>query len=274
MQIAIGVDWNAGIGRNCRSSLALCHASNSSLVNAMTTSQHRDYPCRVNLWQNRDRVSAMGGKRTATSSIDEMSRNEAFSSAEGCQNMGQTAFTIAAVPLIAAFLLGGCTAVPPTAPSAAPVTVQDALCTLGYSSIPLRSLPTGHHITAVSLNGQPATFFVDTGAGRTVIDRPYADKLGLHAAPGQQVIAIGPGGSAAAAAVEVSEFAIQGTRTSLTRLFAMDLSQMVNALSALVGKPVAGIVGQDILQAQHAIIDVEQSRLYLRPVGGQSQTGC
>jgi hypothetical protein len=165
-------------------------------------------------------------------------------------------------------------AAPPTLPPAPPVTVQHALCMLGYNSIPLRTLPTGHHITAVTVNGKPSTFVVDTGAGRTVIHRPYAQELGLDVAPGKHVMAIGPGGSTSAAAVGVREFAIQGTRTSLTRLFAMDLSQVVGALDPIVGTPVAGIIGQDILQAQHAIIDVEQSRLYLRPLGGQSQTGC
>jgi hypothetical protein len=33
----------------------------------------------------------------------------------------------------------------------------------------------------------------------------------------------------------------------------------VRALDPIVGSPVHGIVGQDVLQAQHAIIDVSRS---------------
>jgi hypothetical protein len=49
---------------------------------------------------------------------------------------------------------------------------------------------------------------------------------------------------------------------------------VVTALDRLVGSPVHGIVGQDIMQAQNAIIDVQQERLYLKPLQDERQTGC
>lgn len=159
--------------------------------------------------------------------------------------------------------------VTPIAPTAA-----QALCALGYSSIPLRTLPTGHHVANVTVNRRPATFVVDTGAGKTVIHRPYADGFGLSASGEAQGTAIGAGGATAVNQFRVDDFAIDTTRTALTRAFAMDLSHVVKALDPIVGSPVHGIVGQDIMQAQHAIIDVQQERLYLKPLQGDRQTGC
>jgi hypothetical protein len=54
----------------------------------------------------------------------------------------------------------------------------------------------------------------------------------------------------------------------------MDLSHVVNALDPIVGSPVHGIIGQDIMQAQHAIIDVQRERLYLKALQGDRQVGC
>ncbi len=93
--------------------------------------------------------------------------------------------------LLAGFYLIACTAAAPVSSAAATRTVAQALCALGYSSIPLRSLPSGHHIVDVSLNGRLATFVVDTGAGRTVIHRPYLETFGLQAGGGAIGTAIG-----------------------------------------------------------------------------------
>ncbi len=186
---------------------------------------------------------------------------------------------VPALPALAALFgsasfLGACASIQPQAGTAAAPTAAQALCALGYSQIPLRTLPTGHHIANVTVNGRPATFVVDTGAGRTVIHRPHTETFGLAVARGPQGTAIGAGGATAINQVRVNEFTIASTRTAQSSIFAMDLSHVVQALDPIAGSPVHGIVGQDIMQAQQAIIDVQHERLYLKPLGGERQTGC
>jgi predicted aspartyl protease len=184
--------------------------------------------------------------------------------------------TLSTVALLfgAASYLSACAPVATPAPPAATATVAQALCALGYSSIPLRTLPTGHHLTQAIVNGSPATFVVDSGAGRTVIHRPYAETFGLTASGGPRGTAIGAGGAGAVNQVHVNDFTVATMRTSLNRIFAMDLSHVLNALDPIVGSPVHGIIGQDIMQAQHAIIDVQRERLYLKALQGDRQVGC
>ena len=157
---------------------------------------------------------------------------------------------------------------------AATRSVAQALCALGYSSIPLRTLPTGHHVVDVTVNGRRANFMVDTGAGGTVIHRDYASAFGLQTNGGRAAKAVSAGGVTAAKWVAVKEFTIAGTRTALSAVYTLDLSHFVNATVAMVGGPVHGIIGHDILRTQHAIIDVQQERLYLKPLEGEQQTGC
>jgi hypothetical protein len=196
-------------------------------------------------------------------------RRETCSGAEMPSRSVPTALLLGTLSCLGACAQPGREAEPVAAPSAA-----IALCALGHSSIPLQTLSTGHHLADVTVNGKPAKFIVDTGAGRTLIHKAYVEALGLGVASGQQGVAIGAGGATALAQVNVSEFTIASTRTSLDQLFAIDLSHAVKVLDPIVGSPVHGIIGQDILQAQHAIIDVRQERLYLKPLAGERQTGC
>jgi len=176
--------------------------------------------------------------------------------------------------LFLAIYLSACAPMHTEIGAAAPPTVAQALCALGYSSIPLRTLPSGHHVVEVNLNGRLATFVVDSGAGRTVIHQPYTSSFGLRAGGGPVGTAIGAGGSTAVSRVGINHLTIASTRTALTGIFALDLSHVVKALEPIVGSPVHGVIGQDVMQAQHPIIDVQQARLYLNPLPGERRTGC
>lgn len=153
-------------------------------------------------------------------------------------------------------------------------TAAQALCALGYSSISLRTLPTGHHLVSVTVNGRPATFMVDTGAGGTVIHRGYLEAFGLRAQGGRTAKAFSQAGASEASLVRVTELTIARTRTALTGIYTLDLSLLVNATSGMEGGPIHGIIGHDVMRAQHAIVDVQQERLYLKPLQGEQQTGC
>jgi predicted aspartyl protease len=168
----------------------------------------------------------------------------------------------------AALLAAGCNTVPPGARAGAAPTVGAALCSMGFSAIPMRALASGHHLVDVTLDGKPATFVVDTGAGATVLHAPYAASFLGQAAATQRGQAIGAGGSIALSAYPITGLSIGGTATGLRQIYALDLGSVVKALDPIAGRPVNGVIGQDVMRAQHAIVDVRQSVLYLMPVDG------
>ena len=179
-------------------------------------------------------------------------------------------FPIRAAAVGALLLSAACANTAGAVQSAGQASVAQALCGMGFSSIPMRALPSGHHIADVTLNGQPGTFVVDTGAGRTVIHAPYAQSFGLS--PGPELKggrAVGTGGEQAIQQFATSDFRVGGTRTALNTIYGTNLGNVVQYLDAFAGKPVQGIVGQDVMRSQNAIVDIQQSRLYLRPVAGE-----
>ena len=174
----------------------------------------------------------------------------------------------AAAALIA--LASGCANSPPPGTASSGASVASALCAMGFSSVPMRALSSGHHIAEVTLNGKPGTFVVDTGAGATVIHAPYAQNFAL--AQGAEVKGgrvVGTGGAQGLQQFGASEFRVGGTRTGLTTIYGTDLSNVVKFLDPLAGTSIQGVVGQDVMRAQHAIVDIQQSRLYLRPIAGE-----
>src|SRR3546814_21115220 len=48
----------------------------------------------------------------------------------------------------------------------------------------------------------------------------------------------------------------------------MDLSHIVRAIAATNQQPIQGLIGQDVMRDQQAIIDFENSVLYLKTVDG------
>ena len=188
--------------------------------------------------------------------------------------MRKHASQMVATLIVSASYFSACAPIESQARTAATPTAAQALCALGYSSIPLRTLPTGHHLVGVTVNGRSANFFVDTGAGKTVMHRAYGGPFGLQGSGGEVVIAVGAGGASEANLAPVDELRIAGTRTALNGMFMVDLSHIVEALVPIAGSPVHGIIGHDVLRTQHAIIDVQQERLYLKPLPGEQQTGC
>jgi hypothetical protein len=137
-----------------------------------------------------------------------------------------------------------------------------AACRPSFTPIPMKALASGHHSVSVMLNGRPAVFLVDTGAGATIIHAPYLGRFALHpaASPGT---ATNASGRMRFDPVAVTGFAVGGTRTRLDKIYAMDISYLVDAVSASSPQPIEGLVGQDVLRAQKAVVDLDKSILYL-----------
>src|SRR5688572_4976064 len=135
-------------------------------------------------------------------------------------------------------------------------------CRPGFSPIPMKALASGHHSVAVMLNGKPAAFLVDTGAGATIIHAPYLNRFALSTAAGAGT-ATNASGKLRFDPVAVNAFAVGGTRTRLSKIYAMDISYLVEAVSASSPQPIEGLVGQDVLRDQKAVVDLDKSILYL-----------
>jgi hypothetical protein len=169
------------------------------------------------------------------------------------------------------------------APGASPVSAQTALasrgsvaalpCRPGFTSIRMTALASGHHSVTVMLNGHPGIFLVDTGAGATVIHTPYLSNFALVPAAAGGRAASG-GGKTRFQPVAVSAFAVGGARTRLHKIYAMDLSYLFDAISAASAQPVQGLIGQDVLRDQKAVIDFDQSILYLADPDSAPGAAC
>ena len=135
-------------------------------------------------------------------------------------------------------------------------------CRPGFAPIPMTALASGHHSVSVMLNGRPASFLVDTGAGATIIHTPYLARFALSSGGGAGT-ATNPTGKLRFDPVAVKGFAVGGTKTRLSKIYAMDISYLVDAVSAASPQRIEGLVGQDVLRDQKAIVDLDQSILYL-----------
>ena len=182
--------------------------------------------------------------------------------------MGQ--IKLGAFGAILSLMLVGCAALPPAeaarrTDSVATSPLSAPLCRLGFASIPMTALPSGHHMVEVNVNGRIGAFLVDTGAGLTIVHAPYLKAFGLSASGGGRA-AGALTGVVKLTPVDVARFAIGGTDTQLSQIYAMDLSHIVKAIKATTRQPIQGLIGQDVMRDQKAVIDVEHSVLYLKTV--------
>jgi hypothetical protein len=146
-------------------------------------------------------------------------------------------------------------------------TVDHALCLLGFTHVPVRSVKPGHQLVEASINGVSGDFVLDTGANMTVVSIEQAERFGLSAGAGGgflgagQAVFVGSAGGARQAAVR--SFTITGIDVRQRRVLIADLGQLLNALGNVAGRPVSGVIGQDVLGAHRAVIDVSRPMLYI-----------
>jgi predicted aspartyl protease len=175
--------------------------------------------------------------------------------------------------LIPVLLLAACDLVPvartATYDPGVAASVDQAMCRLGFTAVPMTELPSGHHLVEAILNGKPARFVVDTGANATVLHAPLVAEYGLERALGAAA-AVGLGGQAKAGLWRYQTLKIGAVETPAGRIISTDLGQMVSVLGARPDQPIVGIIGQDVLSAQQAVIDVPRPILYLRSKGAPS----
>ena len=173
------------------------------------------------------------------------------------------------LPLAALFALAACDQVMTSTPDYRPQdagTVDQAMCLLGFTAVPLKELMTGHHLVDATVNGVAGTFVLDTGANASVVNTGFAGQFGMKPALGGLVpaIGIGTGGAQKAGFSTIDSLAIGGVDIRQRRLMTADLSQVVKLLGPLAGgAQISGIIGQDVMKEHRAVIDVAKPILYL-----------
>ncbi|MCD9007988.1 aspartyl protease family protein [Luteimonas sp. XNQY3] len=154
---------------------------------------------------------------------------------------------------------------PVAAREAAPAALAAALEPDGYTAVPMTRHGDSHLTVAARLNDVAGTFILDTGAGRTVIDRAAQSRFdeGRGVVAGGQ--ATGAGGTGLAiSALPSNRLRIGDYRDDAFTVHFLALDHVNAAFSQRGETPVDGVIGADILERGGAVIDYPNLRLYLR----------
>lgn len=120
-----------------------------------------------------------------------------------------------------------------------------------------RRAKTGHSLVKVLIDSKPGWFIFDTGAGATVIDKAFADSIGLK--PFGAVEAVGVGGSVTTAFVRSKSLTV-GPATLTDPLMArLDLSK----IGAAIGEDLAGVLGYNVLHRTIAKLHTDDGTVEL-----------
>jgi predicted aspartyl protease len=153
---------------------------------------------------------------------------------------------------------------PNGATSAVSQSLANFLVTRGFTRIPMRVNANDHFDVEGALNGHATRFILDTGSANTLIDTQVAVKAGT----GVTALA-GYGAGGAGGLVEgvnrtgVKELAIGNFELASAEVVVAHVSGEV-LLSKSATESNAGVLGQDYLSANFAVIDVAAKALYLR----------
>jgi predicted aspartyl protease len=170
--------------------------------------------------------------------------------------------------IILCFTLASC--VPPPAENDAPKSALaradiGALLTAdGYDAIKLEKIGTGHDLLTVKLNGVEGYFILDTGASDSVIDSNLRETYHILETDFlSSEIGAGAGGEIEARSYTLESVSLEGRTVKLAKIATTDLSELLSVLSRVAGKPVHGIIGQDLLTLEGGILDIAGQTLYL-----------
>jgi hypothetical protein len=148
--------------------------------------------------------------------------------------------------------------------SAVSQNLSNFLVTRGFTRIPIRLNANHHFDVEGALNGHATRFLVDTGSANTLIDTQVAVKFGI----GVTALA-GYGAGGAGNLVEgvnrtgVKELAIGNFKLANAEVVVAHVSGDI-LLSKSAAESNAGVLGQDYLSTNFAVIDMGGRALYLR----------
>jgi predicted aspartyl protease len=138
------------------------------------------------------------------------------------------------------------------------------LATRGFTRITMRLNPNNHFDVEGALNGHATRLIVDTGSATTLIDTQVAVKSGTGVTALAGYGAGGAGGlTEGVNRTGVKEFAIGNFKLQNAEVVIAHVSKDI-LLSTSATESNAGVLGQDYLASNFAVIDVGGMSLYLR----------
>ena len=140
------------------------------------------------------------------------------------------------------------------------LTVGELLTLRGYEAIPIKFEGNSMLIEA-KINGKPAKFIVDTGAGSSLFHTGAATRTGCPLGEFTEKV-YGVSGEAPAAWAEVAEVSIGESVLKDRKILATDMTKDRNKGVKLRDD---GLFGADFLSDLDAVISYRERKIYLRP---------
>ncbi len=143
-------------------------------------------------------------------------------------------------------------------------SLQDFLLQQEFIKVKLHTTVTNHFECIAFINNKKGRFILDTGASNSCIDFNDVAFFKLEVTD-SEIKAAGAGASNMKTQVSTgNKITIGSWKYENLELVVFDLSHVNTALIAHHAKPVAGIIGADILKKGKAIIDYDKKYLYLK----------
>ncbi|TRY29310.1 aspartyl protease family protein [Aliiglaciecola sp. M165] len=134
----------------------------------------------------------------------------------------------------------------------------------GYEKVQLQKLSTGHDTVNAKINGVDGLFIVDTGA-ITAFSQSLKAKFGFANAERLRTLeAAGAGGPISIDYYSTSSFAVGDRVIPVQQIGSTNLNDVRRGIYNATGRYVDGLIGQDILMVNQAVIDVKHQHLYLK----------
>jgi predicted aspartyl protease len=153
---------------------------------------------------------------------------------------------------------------------ASPAVAEDCAASLqafllerGYAEIELSENTAKQFEVEAVLQGKPLLLLVDTGASHTLFSKDRLESLGFDLQK-TNVEFSGIGKTQRLYSTEIEDLVIGGASTGPISIFAADLEHMREILRSAGSREADGLLGADFLTRWSAVVEVKQSRLYLR----------
>lgn len=147
------------------------------------------------------------------------------------------------------------------------LTLGELLTLRGYEAIPV-TFQNNSILVNAKLNGKPAKFIIDTGAGSSLIHSGSCERVGAKLGPFNEKV-YGVSGEAPAAWSEIDELTVGESTFKKRRFLATDL---------LLDKPEGskvrndGLFGAELLSDLEAVISYQERKLFFRPDKSDNNT--
>lgn len=143
------------------------------------------------------------------------------------------------------------------------ISLQNFLQHAGYVELPLyRASRQDSLMVMVSFEDQSKhLFIVDTGAAHSAIDEKIINHYGAQNS-GKKLSTVGAGGS-----LVWTHFVLIPTMNIATQYVVHNQSAiLMNAIPQEDDEPISGILGLDFLRQNQAILDIDNQKIYLKPI--------